>query len=218
LGWLSARNWVSLPAWARSGTTADKKYGIACGAFVFVSERGSPASAAGLELKAHPHMLRHACAYAQHASQMVRRRHGWSGLLRYKRAPGCDDRFCSPFDAGFGRRSSATYAGTRSSSVPLGIVPHFSATCPPSANDRWSHRRLALSLHPARGRDRRLRQRYARRRGLRGESHSRPPPLRRRGEVKAITLPERGGESRSRCRKDQFLVQRRTAILPVQLP
>jgi hypothetical protein len=27
LGWLSARNWVSMPAWARSGTTADKTYG-----------------------------------------------------------------------------------------------------------------------------------------------------------------------------------------------
>jgi Phage integrase family len=43
--------------------------------FVFVSERGSPfttagfarmieRAAAGLELKAHPHMLRHACGYA----------------------------------------------------------------------------------------------------------------------------------------------------------
>jgi site-specific recombinase XerD len=45
--------------------------------FVFVSERGSPfttagfarmieraAVVAGLELKAHPHMLRHACGYA----------------------------------------------------------------------------------------------------------------------------------------------------------
>jgi integrase len=45
--------------------------------FVFVSERGSPfttagfarmieraAAAGGLELKAHPHMLRHACGYA----------------------------------------------------------------------------------------------------------------------------------------------------------
>jgi integrase len=45
--------------------------------FVFVSERGSPfttagfarmieraADGAGLELKAHPHMLRHACGYA----------------------------------------------------------------------------------------------------------------------------------------------------------
>jgi integrase len=45
--------------------------------FVFVSERGSPfatagfarmiertAANAGLELKAHPHMLRHACGYA----------------------------------------------------------------------------------------------------------------------------------------------------------
>jgi integrase len=45
--------------------------------FVFVSERGSPfttagfarmieraAVAAGLKLKAHPHMLRHACGYA----------------------------------------------------------------------------------------------------------------------------------------------------------
>jgi integrase len=45
--------------------------------FVFVSERGSPfttagfarmieraASAAGLDVKAHPHMLRHACGYA----------------------------------------------------------------------------------------------------------------------------------------------------------
>jgi integrase len=45
--------------------------------FVFVSERGSPfktagfarmieraVASAGLELKAHPHMLRHACGYA----------------------------------------------------------------------------------------------------------------------------------------------------------
>jgi integrase len=40
--------------------------------FVFVSERGSPFTTAGLarmrrrglELKAHPHMLRHACGYA----------------------------------------------------------------------------------------------------------------------------------------------------------
>jgi site-specific recombinase XerD len=45
--------------------------------FVFVSERGSPfttagfarmiertAAGAGLDLKAHPHMLRHACGYA----------------------------------------------------------------------------------------------------------------------------------------------------------
>jgi integrase len=44
--------------------------------FIFVSERGSPfttadfarmierAAGAGLELKVHPHMLRHACGYA----------------------------------------------------------------------------------------------------------------------------------------------------------
>ena len=30
--------------------------------------------------------------------------------------------------------------------------------------------------------------------------------------------PNGKGESRPRCRKDQLLVQRRTAILPVQLP
>ena len=46
--------------------------------FIFVSERGSPfttagfarmieraAAGAGLKLKAHPHMLRHACGYAR---------------------------------------------------------------------------------------------------------------------------------------------------------
>jgi integrase len=61
--------------------------------FVFVSERGSPfttagfarmieraAAGAGLELKAHPHMLRHACGYALanngHDTQAIQ---GWLG-------------------------------------------------------------------------------------------------------------------------------------------
>jgi integrase len=59
--------------------------------FVFVSERGSPfttagfarmieraAGAAGLELKAHPHMLRHACgcALANKVTTLVQSRHG----------------------------------------------------------------------------------------------------------------------------------------------
>jgi integrase len=61
--------------------------------FVFVSERGSPfttagfarmieraAAAAGLELKAHPHMLRHACGYAPankcHDTRAIQ---GWLG-------------------------------------------------------------------------------------------------------------------------------------------
>ena len=44
-----------------------------------------------------------------------------------------------------------------------------------------------------------------------------------RGEMKAAPYmkspsPTGEGESRPRCRKDQLLVQRRTAILPVQLP
>jgi type 1 fimbriae regulatory protein FimB/type 1 fimbriae regulatory protein FimE len=55
--------------------TKDSPAGL--GPFVFVSERGSPfttagfamlvqraAVSAGLEIKAHPHMLRHACGYA----------------------------------------------------------------------------------------------------------------------------------------------------------
>ena len=62
-------------------------------AFVFVSERGSPfttagvarmieraAASAGLDLKAHPHMLRHACGYALanrgHDTGAIR---GWLG-------------------------------------------------------------------------------------------------------------------------------------------
>jgi site-specific recombinase XerD len=60
--------------------------------FVFVSERGSPfttagfarmierAAASALELKAHPHMLRHACGYALankgHDTQAIQ---GWLG-------------------------------------------------------------------------------------------------------------------------------------------
>jgi site-specific recombinase XerD len=61
--------------------------------FVFVSERGSPfttagfarmiersAAGAGLELKAHPHMLRHACGYAlankRHDTRAIQ---GWLG-------------------------------------------------------------------------------------------------------------------------------------------
>jgi site-specific recombinase XerD len=61
--------------------------------FVFVSERGSPfttaglarmieraASAAGLELKAHPHMLRHACGYAlANKGHDTRAIQGWLG-------------------------------------------------------------------------------------------------------------------------------------------
>jgi integrase len=61
--------------------------------FVFVSERGSPfttaglarmieraAAAAGLELKAHPHMLRHACGYAPaNKGHDTRAIQGWLG-------------------------------------------------------------------------------------------------------------------------------------------
>ena len=61
--------------------------------FVFVSERGSPfttagfarmveraAAAAGLKLKAHPHMLRHACGYAlANRGHDTRAIQGWLG-------------------------------------------------------------------------------------------------------------------------------------------
>jgi integrase len=61
--------------------------------FVFVSERGSPftkaglarmieraAAAAGIELKAHPHMLRHACGYAlANKGHDTRAIQGWLG-------------------------------------------------------------------------------------------------------------------------------------------
>ena len=61
--------------------------------FVFVSERGSPfttagfarmveraATSAGLELKAHPHMLRHACGYAlANKGHDTRAIQGWLG-------------------------------------------------------------------------------------------------------------------------------------------
>src|SRR6202049_4323883 len=61
--------------------------------FVFVSERGSPfttagfarmveraADAAGMELKAHPHMLRHACGYAlANKGHDTRAIQGWLG-------------------------------------------------------------------------------------------------------------------------------------------
>jgi site-specific recombinase XerD len=61
--------------------------------FVFASERGSPfttagfarmieraATAAGLELKAHPHMLRHACGYAlANKGHDTRAIQGWLG-------------------------------------------------------------------------------------------------------------------------------------------
>jgi integrase len=61
--------------------------------FVFVSERGSPfttagfarmieraAEGAGLELKAHPHMLRHACGYAlANKGHDTRAIQGWLG-------------------------------------------------------------------------------------------------------------------------------------------
>jgi integrase len=61
--------------------------------FVFVSERGSPfttagfarmieraAASAGLELKAHPHMLRHACGYAlANKGHDTRAIQGWLG-------------------------------------------------------------------------------------------------------------------------------------------
>jgi integrase len=61
--------------------------------FVFVSERGSPfttaglarmieraAAAAGQELKAHPHMLRHACGYAlANKGHDTRAIQGWLG-------------------------------------------------------------------------------------------------------------------------------------------
>ena len=61
--------------------------------FIFVSERGSPfttagfarmieraAAGAGLELKAHPHMLRHACGYAlANKGHDTRAIQGWLG-------------------------------------------------------------------------------------------------------------------------------------------
>jgi integrase len=61
--------------------------------FVFVSERGSPfttagfarmveraAATAGMELKAHPHMLRHACGYAlANKGHDTRAIQGWLG-------------------------------------------------------------------------------------------------------------------------------------------
>jgi site-specific recombinase XerD len=61
--------------------------------FVFVSERGSPfttagfarmieraAAGAGLEIKAHPHMLRHACGYAlANKGHDTRAIQGWLG-------------------------------------------------------------------------------------------------------------------------------------------
>jgi site-specific recombinase XerD len=61
--------------------------------FVFVSERGSPFTTAGfakmieraadgarLELKAHPHMLRHACGYAlANKGHDTRAIQGWLG-------------------------------------------------------------------------------------------------------------------------------------------
>jgi integrase len=61
--------------------------------FIFVSERGSPfttagfarmiervAAAAGLELKVHPHMLRHACGYAlANKGHDTRAIQGWLG-------------------------------------------------------------------------------------------------------------------------------------------
>jgi site-specific recombinase XerD len=61
--------------------------------FIFVSERGSPfttagfarmieraAAAAGLEVKAHPHMLRHACGYAlANKGHDTRAIQGWLG-------------------------------------------------------------------------------------------------------------------------------------------
>jgi type 1 fimbriae regulatory protein FimB/type 1 fimbriae regulatory protein FimE len=61
--------------------------------FVFVSERGTPfttagfgrlieraAACAGLQLKAHPHMLRHACGYAlANKGHDTRAIQGWLG-------------------------------------------------------------------------------------------------------------------------------------------
>jgi integrase len=52
--------------------------------FIFVSERGSPFTTAGfgagLELKAHPHMLRHACGYAlANKGHDTRAIQGWLG-------------------------------------------------------------------------------------------------------------------------------------------
>jgi integrase len=59
---------------------------------IFVSERGSPfttagftrmieraAAGAGLELKSHPHMLRHACGYALAKGHNTRAIQGWLG-------------------------------------------------------------------------------------------------------------------------------------------
>jgi site-specific recombinase XerD len=66
---LSGSGAIALPACARTRWSRSP--------FVFVSERGSPFTTAGfarmieraavaarLKLKAHPHMLRHACGYA----------------------------------------------------------------------------------------------------------------------------------------------------------
>jgi site-specific recombinase XerD len=64
--------------------------------FVFVSERGSPfttagfarmveraAAGAGMEIKAHPHMLRHACGYAlANKGHDTRAIQGWLGHRR----------------------------------------------------------------------------------------------------------------------------------------
>jgi site-specific recombinase XerD len=61
--------------------------------FVFVSERGTPfttvgfarlieraAASAGLQLKAHPHMIRHACGYAlANKGHDTRAIQGWLG-------------------------------------------------------------------------------------------------------------------------------------------
>jgi integrase len=75
--------------------------------FVFVSERGPPftaaglarmieraAAAAGLELKAHPHMLRHACGYA--LANKGHEHPGDSGLAR----PSVDHQHCRLQGAG----------------------------------------------------------------------------------------------------------------------
>jgi len=69
--------------------------------FVFVSERGTPfttagfarlveraAIGAGLELKAHPHMLRHACGYAlANKGHDTRAIQGWLGHRSISRRP-----------------------------------------------------------------------------------------------------------------------------------